>query len=342
VFHRRTAGLKLLGLFSFIGGPLYLVDRWRDHPYQWLAILVVMAPLLALVVGAYALQENGESPRALRWVGIGVVGAIFLALENAIMLIDAAIDRGPIPDSLNWFGLVVGLGAIAAYAYGARRYFRRQRERPLLPLRECPACSFESPDPACPRCGYAFDGVAEDATFEGLRIAEEGDRLRVHLRPQNAWLGWIIAPLPILFAAGGWWTMLQGAVTTIPIALMCAVSAACLVVVYALIAAAVNEIELTLDRSFVSAARSPLPWPTFSPIDVSAIEEVYFDTIERRGPVSFQLHARLSNGEHRVLLAGLASGAAAQHARDRVASFVAKRAPTPRRKRVRASEPLIF
>lgn len=120
----RQLFARILGLASFLGGPLYVADLLKPHlpmPYGFIAAFL---PVALLVLGTLTLDDDARERTARTIVVIGLIGVGLLLLENGIAAWQLTQGRSQQNLALTLTG--IGLGTLASlwYVRAAVRFFR--------------------------------------------------------------------------------------------------------------------------------------------------------------------------------------------------------------------------
>ena len=114
--------LTVAVMFSFCGGPMYLVSRLMDTLPGRAPVFVSVAPVGAVVLGVQSLSDDRSSWLNRIYVLIGVIGAL-LVLSMNVWLLTQWSSAGQRPDRfLLISGAVVGFLCEPIYLLLARRF----------------------------------------------------------------------------------------------------------------------------------------------------------------------------------------------------------------------------
>ena len=123
-------GLKIALIISFCGGPMALIESLETLIYPRLAMVVGVAPLVALLFGGYSVKS--ATPDLLdRWfVFIGFMGAAVLIAMNLFGVYQlVASDRTDAV--LLTAGIAIGAATSFCYAYMSIMFFRQSKDSGL-------------------------------------------------------------------------------------------------------------------------------------------------------------------------------------------------------------------
>lgn len=118
--------VKLLGLGSFIGGPLYFADLLKPHLGSPQAFLIAFSPIAPMVVGALSLGTDPKECVARFLVSTGLVGIGLLLLLNTYAFWELFLLHALHPNrQMIAVGIAVGVLASVANAQCASGFFRQ-------------------------------------------------------------------------------------------------------------------------------------------------------------------------------------------------------------------------
>jgi hypothetical protein len=118
----REAVLKIAAIFSYCGGPLFIVNRLKPHFNVGLAISITMLPVVLMVVGALCLDDDTRSRWSFAAVWAGRQG-LYIVLGMHVYALWCFVDGIRVADQfLHYIGIAVGVAWSVAYLRAARRW----------------------------------------------------------------------------------------------------------------------------------------------------------------------------------------------------------------------------
>ena len=118
----RELLLKLAALFSYCGGPLFVGGLLRRHIDPMAGFLITFLPVALMIVGAFFLDGDTEDRLASSFVRAGRLGC-YVTLAMHVYGLGCFANGTRVPDqSLNYFGIAVGLAWTVFYLRAARRW----------------------------------------------------------------------------------------------------------------------------------------------------------------------------------------------------------------------------
>ncbi|MEL7368910.1 MAG: hypothetical protein AAFN74_08370 [Myxococcota bacterium] len=120
--HIELFTLKILVLFSFCGGPLYLCDHLKAiAPNPW-NFVIAFAPLAVMMYGALSFSDDTSERFSRIAVKVGFGGALILFVESFVALTATFYEPPRADGGLIATGSVIGLIACVLYIRLARLF----------------------------------------------------------------------------------------------------------------------------------------------------------------------------------------------------------------------------
>lgn len=117
--------IRVLALFAFVGGPLFIYDILKRSWDSPAAFVVTFLPVGFMILGALSLGDRDEDRLSAVAAVLGIAGAALLLAQNAYAAYKMISGFEHPNQRLIILGTIVGVAGAVMYTHLAIRFLRR-------------------------------------------------------------------------------------------------------------------------------------------------------------------------------------------------------------------------